>query len=196
VGELSNSPWVILGGLALTGAAVAIPIAQMIQGRKRFRFAVVNLFDGTSGPRGPLVVILSGEVLNTGKAPLVPTTFDLEANIRGNIYQFDRILIPPDLQFGPGDFLQGPIAQDDLARYKGSFMEGQPVRGHLMFGSRELTIDQFRAARDNKTLRLTLSCTDAERVVRRADLDLPLKRLKEGEGVHFPKQDFNIRSKR
>jgi hypothetical protein len=194
--DLASNPWVIVIGLTAAVVAAATPLIQAVRARKRFRFHVAGLFDGASANSGALMVILSGTVINPGRSPLVPGTFDLEAVIRGDSYRFDRLLIPPDLTFAEGHWLEGPLAQHDLARYASSFRDGEPVRGHLMFGSTELSVEQWRAARDNKTLRLILSCTDEDRWVHRAYLQLDLTLGGESGGFDFARHGFRAHFRR
>jgi len=192
VEALATNWLVVFIFMLVGGVASVITIYQLAVQRTRFKFNVAMLYQAQDGGSGALVVFLLGTVINPGKSPLAPQSFDLDAKFDGKKYRFDRVLIPSGLKFGPGVALPPDLATKDLRRYKGAFVENQPVYGALEFGSTTAGFDAFSAARRNRTLKLTLHCTDEQGRTRSARLKLPVTEYDHPAGkgrVEFPKHD-------
>lgn len=101
---------------------------------------ISGLYDGIP------FVFMAVTLVNKGKTPIFPAWFDLEAKSKGTWIKFERVEIPTDLQFPSQNqiILVEPEKILDLQKYEGPISIDNPLRGHLMFISRDLNLEELR----------------------------------------------------
>lgn len=146
---------------------------------------ISGLYDGVP------CVFMALTLVNKGKTPIFPAWFDLEAKSKSSWIKFERVSIPAGLQFQSENqvILVEPEKILDLQKYEGSISIDNPLRGHLMFVSKDLILEELKST---KKFLFKLICVD--NLKRRFVVKLILA-PKGGQDIYHPKHGIMFKKK-
>lgn len=182
------------------GIPGAIEFLKYRRDHPLFVFSYGNVVNGEmlspGSPKPATMVLLTGTLSNEGALPLSPAYFDLWFKFRGKWIKFEKMLIPPDINFPSNtQVIEVSNPSDrDLQRLNGLVTTGVPVNGCLLFVSKELTLEEMR---NELSWSFRLECVDVFGKRHTSAFNLKPKNQEHLEtGIHFPKLGVTVTPKR
>jgi hypothetical protein len=186
--------------VALFGGVPGIIAAiNQVRNRPIFAFSLSNIISGEideqldrAAKNRSTMLVLSGTASNKGNSVLSPACFELECRIKRSWVKLDKTLIPDNAQFLSqiqNIHVDAP-AKRDLQRFNGAITTGLPLNGHLMFVSREISLEQLR---EIPKLRMRLICRDIFDKSHKALLEVDNRQI--DTDTTYPKHGLRITPK-
>ncbi|HEY4506806.1 MAG TPA: hypothetical protein VJH71_01410 [Candidatus Paceibacterota bacterium] len=174
-----------------------IQLINFIFNKINFKFILEGINTGTRKPDNQTMVLITGTVINNSETPLIPNSFDLKvkSKIFGPVYKWtslQRTIIPdnPIFESNEQTISYTDINNKDLQKSDKRIDRSNPLRGHMMFFTKDFTPDFFRG----NPVDLKIICNDVNGKKYKIKLKCVIKEV--GSNIHYPKHGIMVGPKR
>lgn len=185
--------WIALAGFLL---GLYNTFAEPWFNRVQFACDVKSVVTGESVAEGneSVIMLLTLTVANKGKELLVPEVFECALRNGKTWMSLEKQLIPGQAAFLSSTHeikLADPLS-NDLQRFSGVIGPGNPLRGSLLFATRDVTLSALRELLRHSKRSIRLTCAD---IYGRKHVYFPLIDLSSNNGKVYPKHGVEFSNK-